>query len=328
MAYKLKLKESLEHAVRRIAVEQLDKASIEPGNDAERAVWVHQTRKALKRTRALLRLVRSGVDPATWKAENAALRDIARSLSSLRDRDILRQLVANFAADGDAALVAALGRSQSWLDAPFATAIPDKTAADILADARGEIEAAQDRLARLAVHGDLPDVLAEGISSGQRRGARALARVEIEPNAENLHDLRKAVQATWRQLVLVQAAWPDVITARAAAARELAELLGEIQDYAVLATAAKPPRGCNAVRRRDAARIIAACREGQLKRQSVAIGAAARLFASPPRAIGREVAACWQASLLLTSEPGSRRKAPNATSAQAIRHASSKRRTG
>ena len=327
MAYKLKLKQSLRDGVRRIAADQLDKALTEPANEAERAVWVHETRKSLKRTRALLRLVRTGLDPATWEAENGALRDIARSLSPMRDRDILRQVLAGVAADGDAALVAAIGRCRAWLEASDEQAVSSTDSAQLLADARTQLVAARDRLARLSVEGELAEVLAEGIAGGQRRGARALAQVEAEPSAENLHDLRKAVQTTWRHMVLVQAAWPDVMAARGAAARQLAQLLGEVQDFAVLATAAKPPRGSVAGVRRDAALIVAACRSGQLARQTVAIPAAARLFACPPKSAGREIAACWQASVLMAAEVARRPKVPGGVHAQTMRHTRGRRRT-
>lgn len=328
MAYHLKLLQPLRDGVRRIAVGQLDKALIEPVGDAERAVWVHETRKALKRTRALLRLVRSGLDPATWGSENAALRDVARSLSPMRDRDILQQVMAGLAADGDAAMVDALGRSRDWLEARTEQAISSKSAANLLVDARARIADARERLARLSLEGDLADVLADGIAQGQRRGAKSLALVEAAPSTENLHELRKAVQTTWRHMVLVQAAWPDLMAARAAAARELAQLLGEVQDLAVLATAVKPPRGGGAGRRRDAELILAACQTGQQVRQAIALPSAARLYASQPRSCGREVAACWQAAVLMAVAAPRERKAPAGVPAQPIRHPRSKRRTG
>ncbi len=46
---------------------------------------VHEARKALKKARAALRLLRDGLDDAAYRAENAALRDAGRLLSPLRD---------------------------------------------------------------------------------------------------------------------------------------------------------------------------------------------------------------------------------------------------
>ena len=52
---------------------------------AFRELQVHRARKALKRARAALRLLREGLDAAAFRAENAALRDAGRSLAPLRD---------------------------------------------------------------------------------------------------------------------------------------------------------------------------------------------------------------------------------------------------
>src|ERR1700744_646684 len=50
---------------------------------------VHAARKELKKARATLRLVRDSLGDATFKKENAALRDAARPLGELRDRQVL-----------------------------------------------------------------------------------------------------------------------------------------------------------------------------------------------------------------------------------------------
>ena len=93
MAYRLKLKEPLTKGVRRIAGEQLGNAAarLEGGSNPETSV--HEARKSLKRTRALLRLVRPGLGEADFRKANARLRDIARSLSAARDRDVVRALL-------------------------------------------------------------------------------------------------------------------------------------------------------------------------------------------------------------------------------------------
>lgn len=50
---------------------------------------VHNIRKNIKRIRALLRLVRPGLNPDLFTAENAAFRDIGRLLSDSRDSAVL-----------------------------------------------------------------------------------------------------------------------------------------------------------------------------------------------------------------------------------------------
>ena len=59
----------------------------------DHAVAVHETRKALKRLRALLRLIRPAIGDDAFRHENAQLRDIGLSLSGARDRHVLLETV-------------------------------------------------------------------------------------------------------------------------------------------------------------------------------------------------------------------------------------------
>ncbi len=54
---------------------------------------VHTARKALKKTRALLRLARPGVPRAAYREQMRALRDTGRLLSGTRDAVVLAQTV-------------------------------------------------------------------------------------------------------------------------------------------------------------------------------------------------------------------------------------------
>jgi hypothetical protein len=75
---------SVEPAVRRMAVEQIDKAVGELTADhLDRHEGVHQARKRFKKIRAVVRLAR-GSPGGTYSAENAWFRDIERELSAAR----------------------------------------------------------------------------------------------------------------------------------------------------------------------------------------------------------------------------------------------------
>src|SRR4051812_49346273 len=99
MAYHLKRREHVAGGIHRIALEQLDDALRQMrrprGEEA-----VHEARKAVKKIRALLRLVQSDVDDAVFDRENAALREIGRRLSAIRDADVLVSVVKSLAPSG------------------------------------------------------------------------------------------------------------------------------------------------------------------------------------------------------------------------------------
>lgn len=96
MAYRLSRGEPVHHAATRIAGEELSAAIVQLRHHGDPHSRVHTARKAIKRARALLRLVRGGLGPA-FAAENLALRDAARLLSQRRDAAValtaLHQLV-------------------------------------------------------------------------------------------------------------------------------------------------------------------------------------------------------------------------------------------
>jgi hypothetical protein len=84
--------EGPDEGLRRIALGQLDLAlelldgEIEP---ERAALAVHETRKALKRLRALIRLLEKELPPRSFAAENASLRDMARRLAAARDAEVM-----------------------------------------------------------------------------------------------------------------------------------------------------------------------------------------------------------------------------------------------
>ncbi|MGE0700427.1 MAG: CHAD domain-containing protein [Hyphomicrobiaceae bacterium] len=305
MAYRFKLKESLRQGCRRIACEQIDLVKSGPRPDLAREVWVHETRRTMKRTRALLKLVRSGCRPEDYKRENAALQAIARSLSGMRDRDVIHQTMSGLSGTGGRKLDAAL----AWLAAVLSSdddgsSGGDTPAATDPAEAiEGVITAlaeARERLSNIEVEGDVAEVLAAGLADCQRRGRKALARLEADNRSdEALHDLRKAVQTYQRQQALVSPVWPALQEVRVKAARDLARLLGSVQDLAVLAAEAAR-RADGAEGRPDAsARIAKACRKRQDDLEAIALPVARRLFAPSPKSVAAELACGWAAAIAL-----------------------------
>jgi CHAD domain-containing protein len=81
--------EPLAAGLRRMALGQADLAieQLTPGPPGEKAV--HETRKALKRLRALLRLLEHELGADAYARESAALRDIAAHLSGARDAAVM-----------------------------------------------------------------------------------------------------------------------------------------------------------------------------------------------------------------------------------------------
>jgi CHAD domain-containing protein len=94
MSYRLREK-SLAREVHRIAQEELEGTLKELLTVSEqgRSTAVHEARKHLKKLRALIRLFRPATGKAFYKRENAAMREVAQQMSSIRDSHVREQTI-------------------------------------------------------------------------------------------------------------------------------------------------------------------------------------------------------------------------------------------
>src|SRR5689334_17490210 len=89
MAFALKAHEPAQHALRRLGGKQLGGAGRALTDADDPFAELHDVRKAAKRTRALLRVVRPGLRASDYREVNRAVRDAARPLSVGRDAQAL-----------------------------------------------------------------------------------------------------------------------------------------------------------------------------------------------------------------------------------------------
>lgn len=303
MAYRLKLKEPLEAGTRRIAAEQFDKILAGPETLGGRANWVHETRRVLKRTRALLRLVRSGLPPQQFQDENGALREIGRNLSAMRDRDVLAATLGKLDPTSARGLAPAITWMAAAIKAPVngsSVAVGDDECDTAVRDALTRLQAARERLSEIEIKGERIAVLSDGLATTQRAGRKALRALAEMETEEALHDVRKRVQTYQRQMALILNAWPELQEVRVEAARQVARQLGEAQDFTVLAAAAAARRGTPG-HRAHANLLVTACRASHQRCREEAIPKAERLFALPPEAVGSELSRLWTAAIAATA---------------------------
>jgi CHAD domain-containing protein len=154
---------------------------------------VHAARKALKRARAALRLMRPSLQPAMYERENRALRDAGRCLSPLRDAKslvIACELLGKShskAAAGAATISALRRRLEQRLDAARAV-FAEPTARRRCA---ALVKASRQRMLRHAPRrADAPKLLA-GLRRIYRSGRRSFACALAERTPQALHEWRK-----------------------------------------------------------------------------------------------------------------------------------------
>jgi CHAD domain-containing protein len=290
MAYRFKLKESLTRGVRRVGSEQFELAVGHLRNAADAAASIHETRKCIKRLRALLRLVRTAIGEKPYQHENRELQQMGHLLSPARDAEVMRLTLAKLETRLSGNRRVIVDRLREHLDH---TASPEIE--DIRSKVLSSLGRAKRRFGQIKVQNNGFDAVEAGLHATYRKGRRALAQAQMEPDDEAFHDLRKSVQQHWRQMLLVSRAWPEMCRARASAARDVAQILGEEHDHAVLAAFADAHRN-NGLADDELDIIHQDCRTRQLELRSLALPMAKRLFADGPKRFAQQVAVSWQAA--------------------------------
>ena len=250
---------------------------------------VHEARKRNKHVRALTRLVR-GAAPDLHDEVNATVRDAARLLSRLRDRQAVLETLSELVEHEDLEAVAGAAAS---VRGPLERA-RDQAAEEAREDidrARGMFVEVRDAVASWELP-DGVDALTGGFAKTYGRCRDRMEDVRDDPTTDGLHERRKRVKYHRYHLRMLEPLWPEVWGARRAAVHELSDLLGDDHDLAVLRGELEARRGLAD----DAVRTLAAVldrRRGELQRAAMPLGA--RLFAQPPDAMVDQLEACWQA---------------------------------
>jgi CHAD domain-containing protein len=281
--------ERIPDAVRRIARGQLD-TSIERltgATDEGLGTAVHETRKSLKRLRAMVRLARDVLGDEAYRRENAALRDAGRRLGGARDSQVLLEtldaLTDRYPEEAPSerferfrrTLVGQHGAAQRRLHEGAA-----------VAEVLGELRSARARVGDWQLEREDLDALAPGFKRIYRRGRRAYRAARQEPSTENLHELRKRAKYLWYAAQIVRGAAPKKMKRIARRAHELSNLTGEDHDLALLAQRANERRDRfpNATAVNELTALVERRRD---ELQRAALELAGRLFSKKPRKIVR-----------------------------------------
>ncbi|SEP77684.1 CHAD domain-containing protein [Thalassovita taeanensis] len=264
MTYRLTHKDrNLQAALRRIAAEQIDTALSEIAQtDADPDETVHSLRKRCKKLRGLLRLTRAGL--SEFKAEDTAIRDLARLLAQRRDRAVLG---ATHAALSD----------QAAATAPTHSPFPDSL--------REGFQALRGRSQNWKLRGDDAEILHKGLAHTAAHADRAFRAARKSPDTTTMHEWRKWAKYQWYHARLLQAIWPGPLRARRDQSKQLELALGEYHDLAVYR---------QKLSGKDAAKLDkrAHHRQAQIETQVFALGR--RFSADPSTALADRWVAWWQ----------------------------------
>ena len=295
MAYRFQADETTREAIRRAADEQLagavDQLRTEIQDDPVNAV--HSARKAVKKQRALLRLMRDSVSASKRRHENVALREAGRALSETRDAEVLVQ-----ALDGIAERYAgqvpetAFAAFRDRLDVDRKAARLQLSDPTLPAGVADELEASRARIARWRLRRGGWAAVEGGLDRTYRQGAAAFRKARSKPTDARLHDWRKRSKDLWYELRLLAPIGGETLKGQAKEAHALADLLGDDHDLAVLRQTLieisdQVPADL------DAVLGLIDHRRAQLQSEAVHLGAG--VYAESPKAFIRRMERSWRA---------------------------------
>jgi CHAD domain-containing protein len=269
MAFALLLTDaSLQGALRRIMAEQTARILAALPADGTPPAATHDIRKRIKKMRALLRLVRSGLDDKVRHKANARLREAGRALSPARDAEV-RLASFDLLMGADLAPDAQALRDHLALAAPAGAPPPDLRPlfADLADDA-----------ARWRLSGSDRRILAKGLAETHDRARATMLRAHRHRDPDRIHDWRKRVKDHGYQARLLTPVWPALMKPVATTTDTLAEALGDHRDIGLLVDhLADLPESLVPGDLRD--QIAERAESARLSLESVAFPLGARMFA-------------------------------------------------
>ena len=251
---------------------------------------VHEVRKALKRWRAVLRLLSRPLGEQADQLRTEA-RELMRAVAGARDAQSaldalsdLRKADLPFSATSTETIRARLTEMR---DAAGATSFTKSTRERI----SRYLDYATLSLERWPLKAIDFDTVTDGLTSTYRRARQLVPDGWADSEAEHLHDLRRRVVEHRHQMDLVEPLWPRLGKVWAEEAQRLRNQLGSCQDLAVL-TGFTAPHQPLAPWRSRLSPLIQTRRNAHLKSAARLAG---RLFAEKPKAFRRRMAALWSA---------------------------------
>jgi len=292
----LNKEESPEAGVRRMLLELMADAEKQLREFETPDENVHEARKDFKKARALLRMVRKDIGEDAYKKVNIAFRDAGRKLSDIRDAGVLHQTVEQLRERYDDLLT----------DEAFATIATRLKARhdDMLKEF---IEERRERARIMAILDELrPSVEQLPVSSSDfgayyggikkvfKRGRKAAETARADTSTTNLHDWRKRAKYLYYQLGYLRPLWPKELKAFENSLNQLANLLGDDHDLALLAQVLKEEPGLHEdPKQLELLTGVITAERNRLQKQLWPV--AKRLYKEEPSQFANRLAAYWVA---------------------------------
>jgi len=291
--YHFRSHEKVPDGVKRIALEQIDEAIDRlktRGDGIDEAI--HEARVCLKKIRALLQFVWGEMGDRKFKAENRRYRDAGRRLSSVRDSAVIIDTFDKLASDPTVPATPDLRQMRASLVRAERTPVVEKEKA--LVEVATVMAAARAGLDEWRIDHKGFAALGPGLKRVYGEGRGVLKNVRERPTIENLHELRKQVKSLSYQTHLLGHAWPEIVKSFGGELKDLADLLSDHHDLAVLAEAISDTllnKGDEDLKKQ----VLDLINRHQLDLRMEAMPLAERIYVEKPASFVRRINGYWNA---------------------------------
>jgi len=303
--------EPLGTGIKRVTMEQLERAA---GGffDGQGSLGsaVHESRKSIKRVRALLRLVRGELPDHIFEFENNSLHDTARLIAEIRAaRGVLEAassiqgLYGGLLAEGT--FVDLIQRLSRRRDLTELKAVEDP---NLIGRVVRSLERAYHRYgswptdpeAREVYGLGIPDsfeAVDSGLSGTYRAGRQAMVTAYRRSAPGDFHQWRKRVKDMRHQMEFLAPLWPEVVVGTAMTLERLGNILGDDNDMAELMNLLHHrPDLCPDPRERSLFRALANQRRNELQVAAEILGR--RVYAEKPGSLSARFGEYWDTRLM------------------------------
>jgi len=243
---------------------------------------IHRIRKDCKRLRALLRLVQPALGKRVYRGTDHKVRDYAALLAHARDRTVLIDTLDRLADHYGSLLSSdALPPVRMILEEDTANANRDNKSVPEVAVMEQGLSELRDCFSRLDYSGISQDTLLDGLLASYRRGRKALAGLEAQPDDEQAHVLRRHTKYLYNQFSFL-AGWNSSELAPVVEDfHSVEDALGLVHDLSVLIATLKDsaPLRSEALRREL---VISLAESRWVSQLSVCLRLARKLYKRKP----------------------------------------------
>jgi CHAD domain-containing protein len=300
--------EPLGVGVKRVTMEQLERAAAGYFDlEASFGTAVHESRKSIKRVRAMLRLVRSELPDRIYDFENESLRDTGRLVADIRAAQgvmnaaiSIQSIYGDLLAEGTfSEMIARLTRRR---DLTELSALEDP---NLVGRVVRSLERAYHRYGSWPTDPDTReayglgirdtfDAMGPGLASTFSHGRMSMVTAYRRDAPGDFHAWRKRVKDLRHQMEFLAPLWPEVVVGTAMTLHRLGDILGEDNDLAELLGLLRQRSDlCPDQRERSLFRALAQQRRSELQVAAEILGR--RVYAEKPKALTWRFGEYWGA---------------------------------